>query len=125
MWTYKLAGILCVVLGAIGIPLPLLPTTPFLLLAAACFARSSPTLHQWLLNNAVFGPIIQDWEERRCINCAVKHTSIACTTLLGGSSVLFFINKPTLQIAGAGLIAIGVLFILRLTVCEENNTKDI
>ena len=66
------AGWFAVTLGAIGIFLPLLPTTPFLILAATCFAKSSERFHTWLLNSPLFGPIIRDWLERRCIDPIVK-----------------------------------------------------
>ncbi|MAW59472.1 MAG: hypothetical protein CMJ94_01410 [Planctomycetes bacterium] len=66
------AGLLCLALGAVGLFLPLLPTTPFLLLAAACFSRSSRRMHDWLLSNRVFGPILRDWEERGAVRRPVK-----------------------------------------------------
>lgn len=58
-WLFLIAGLLCVGLGLLGALLPLLPTTPFLLLAAACFARSSARMHHWLHNNRLFGAYIQ------------------------------------------------------------------
>ena len=57
-----LFGLMCVALGIIGAVLPILPTTPFLILALACFAKSSPRFHQQLLNNRWFGADLQQWE---------------------------------------------------------------
>ena len=58
--TWLIVGLLALALGAIGIALPLLPTTPFILLAAFAFAQSSEKLHQWLLDHNVFGPLIDN-----------------------------------------------------------------
>ncbi|MEX3011833.1 YbaN family protein [Hoeflea sp. TYP-13] len=65
---WLVAGCLSLVAGIIGIFLPLLPTTPFLLLAAYCFARGSRKLHQWLINHPRLGPPIRDWETYRAIS---------------------------------------------------------
>jgi len=69
---YLMIGLLCLLLGFIGIFLPLLPTTPFVLLAAFCFSRSSERLHQKLLSHKVFGPIIDEWEQHGVIPLKVK-----------------------------------------------------
>ncbi len=66
------AGCVALGLGILGIPLPVLPTTPFLLLAAWCFARSSERLHRWLLTNRLFGKYIRDYTEHRGIPRRVK-----------------------------------------------------
>lgn len=65
---YLLAGYLALALGAIGVALPLLPTVPFMILAAFCFARSSPRLEAWLLDHPAFGPHIRRWRERGAIS---------------------------------------------------------
>ncbi len=72
---YLLFGLFFVAFAIVGIALPLVPTTPFLLLAAFCFSRSSKKLHQWLLSSKWLGPIIQDWEEFGVINLHTKWLS--------------------------------------------------
>lgn len=67
-----LCGWVCVALGLIGAFLPLLPTTPFLLLASACFMRGSPKLNHWLLNHPRFGPTLQNWHHHRAVSRHVK-----------------------------------------------------
>ena len=66
-WVYLIVGWLAIVLGALGVVLPLLPTTPFLLLACFCFARSSPRWHEWLMYRSPFAALLQQWHARRSI----------------------------------------------------------
>lgn len=65
-------GWIFVLLGAVGAILPLLPTTPFILLAAFCFARGSEKAHGWLLENRIFGPLLRDWENGGAISPRAK-----------------------------------------------------
>lgn len=67
-FAWRAAGALALLLGIIGIALPLLPTTPFLILAAFCFSRGSQRLHDWLLSHPRFGPPIRDWREHGAIS---------------------------------------------------------
>lgn len=97
------AGGLCVALGALGVVLPLLPTTPFLIAAAACFARSSPRLHRALLASRTFGPLIRHWRDSRAIPRRAKWTAVALIALVGGSSVAFFVPGVAAR-AGVALL---------------------
>jgi uncharacterized membrane protein YbaN (DUF454 family) len=69
-------GTICVVIGVIGIFIPILPTTPFLLLAAACYMRSSQKFYSWLMNNRLFGSYIRNYMEGRGIPIKVKAFTI-------------------------------------------------
>ena len=85
-------GGLCVVLGAIGVIVPLLPTTIFMIIAAYAFARSSPRLHHWLITHRVFGPLINDWNEHGVISVRAKWMSGLSMLVVIGLSVYF--NAP-------------------------------
>lgn len=65
-------GIVSLILGVLGIFLPLLPTTPFVLLASACFVKSSPRFHDWLISHRHFGPIIDNWQTNRAVSSQVR-----------------------------------------------------
>ena len=99
------AGTLSVGLGVAGIFLPLLPTTPFLLLAAACYARSSPRLLHWLNHNRWFGAYIRNWREGRGIPLRDKIIAIMAIWLTIGITVIFAITQPWVRVL---LIAIAV-----------------
>ena len=72
----KVSGCFCVLLAVAGVILPLLPTTPFLFLATFCFAKSSPELHQRLLDHKIFGPLISNWQNYRCIDRKSKRVAM-------------------------------------------------
>ncbi len=74
---YKIVGTLSLALGLLGIVLPVLPTTPFLLLTAALYARSSDKLYAWLMNHPRLGAYIKDFREHRSLPLHVKVVSIA------------------------------------------------
>jgi uncharacterized membrane protein YbaN (DUF454 family) len=70
-------GLVSLALAAVGVLLPLLPTTPFVILAAFCFMKSSQRLHDWLVSHRVFGPMIVDWREYGAISRPAKRVAIA------------------------------------------------
>ncbi|WP_066480730.1 MULTISPECIES: YbaN family protein [unclassified Sphingomonas] len=88
---YLTAGIIALTLGFIGVFLPLLPTVPFVILAAFCFARSSPRFEAWLLDHRHFGPPIHAWRRNGAIPRYGKWMS---TAMLGGSGVIGLFLLP-------------------------------
>ena len=114
-------GTLFLLIGIAGVFLPLLPTTPFLLLATACYARSSRRFYNWLMNHPVFGPLIIEWRTYRSIPKRVKLVAIATMVLTFGSSILFFVKDGRLQIA---LAIFGLAMALWLYRIPSRNEKD-
>lgn len=105
------AGLFFTGLGIVGAFLPILPTTVFLLVATACFARSSPRLHGWLVNHPTFGPPIRNWELHGAISRAAKVLAIVTMLVVLGLSLLM--RLPLVAILGqVGLMAVGAAFIL-------------
>jgi uncharacterized membrane protein YbaN (DUF454 family) len=98
-------------LGLLGVALPVLPTTPFLLLAAGCFAKSSPRLHGWLLAHPAFGPPIRNWEENGAISRPAKRLAVGSMAAVFALSLVFGLGWKLLLAQGL-LIAIGCAFIL-------------
>jgi uncharacterized membrane protein YbaN (DUF454 family) len=102
-----IAGTFFVGLGIVGIFVPVLPTTPFLLLAAACYARSSQKFYGWLLNNKLFGSYIRNYLERKGIPLRVKVVTLTLLWITIGSSVAFVVETLVLKLILV-IIAIGV-----------------
>lgn len=73
---WKITGLLCVGLAILGAILPILPTTVFLIMATACFAKSSPRMQKKLLNNKTFGPLIHEWQQHRSIPRKAKRIAL-------------------------------------------------
>jgi uncharacterized membrane protein YbaN (DUF454 family) len=88
-----IAGTICVVLGAIGIVLPILPTTPFLLAAAACYYKSSERMHKWLLNNKWFGEYIRNYTEGKGLTKKTKITALSVLWITIIFSTFFMLDR--------------------------------
>ena len=112
--TWLVVGILALALGGLGVVLPLLPTTPFVLLAAFAFANSSERMHRWLMEHNIFGPLIANWQRYGAISLSTKVLSllsmaavlvislliavptyiIVVQALVVGACSLFIISRP-------------------------------
>jgi uncharacterized membrane protein YbaN (DUF454 family) len=118
-------GCLFVGLATVGVVLPLIPTTPFLLLAAACYARSSKRFYDWLLTNRIFGPTIRQWQESGSVAMGTKVVAIVLLVLTLGSSVVFFVPLWSVKIL---LVAVGIwviYFLLRLPTAPSGSDSGI
>lgn len=104
-------GLVALALAAAGIVLPLLPTTPFLLVAAYAFARSSERLHDWLVTHRLFGPLIRDWRERGVISRRAKQAAIGSMGVVFAISVVLRVPVHALVIQ-AVVLAASATFIL-------------
>jgi len=101
------AGSVALVLGIIGVFVPLLPTTPFLLLAAACFIRSSPRAYRWLMGNRLLGGYIRGYRSGAGIPLRVKVFTLSLLWLTIGYSALYVVQNTWIRV-GLGLIAVAV-----------------
>ena len=105
-------GMICLFLGAIGIVLPILPTTPFLLAAAACFCKSSSRMYKWLLNNRWFGEYIKNYREGRGLPMKTKISALIVLWLTIGFSLVFLLNRllPPHLLTPSQLVMVAVAF---------------
>ncbi len=130
-----LCGLILVLIGLIGIILPGLPTTIFLILAAACFAKSSPSLHQRLLKHPWFGPIIENWNKNKSIPLRAKQLAILmiilsyCYTWFSVESLSlrtycytwFSVESLSLRTLIAAILFAVVIYLLRLPLSENSH----
>lgn len=109
-----LAGMVSLGLGVLGAILPGLPTTPFVLLAAACFAKASPRWHAWLLANRWLGPMVRDWEAHHTLPLKIKWLASGMMTLMVSLSAWQMAARPWLQALIVGLALVGVVVVWRI-----------
>jgi uncharacterized membrane protein YbaN (DUF454 family) len=116
------AGTLSTALGIIGIFVPILPTTPFLLLAAACYMRSSERFYQWLINNRVFGSYIRNYIEGRGMPVRIKILTILLLWLTIGLSITFGVQNIVVRII---LICIAIGVTAHIALIKKRKVEDI
>ncbi|MCS6976013.1 MAG: YbaN family protein [Gemmatales bacterium] len=116
-------GLLFVGLGAAGTVLPLVPTTPFLLLASYFFVRSSPRLTRWLHSSRLWGPMLHTWRTRRAVSRRVKFTAVV--VLLVSVAVSLWLARPSwpILIVFLVLVAIGLTVVLRLPTLPSSSVE--
>lgn len=102
---FAVAGTISLALGAAGVFLPILPTTPFLLLSATCYYKGSERMHRWLLNNKLFGSYIRNYKERKGISQTGKILTLSLLWTTICYSALFLMNNYIMQIV---LFAVAV-----------------
>ncbi|WP_300213383.1 YbaN family protein [Rhodoferax sp.] len=117
-WVWLLCGALCLLLGVIGIVLPLLPTTPFVLLAAYCFSLGSARYEQWLLTHPRFGPMVRDWRSQRAVPLRAKQ--VAWTTMAISSGVAWWFMPPAINWIPGACCALVALWMWRLPTSDRH-----
>ncbi|MGB0467046.1 MAG: YbaN family protein [Pontibacterium sp.] len=108
---YLILGLICLLAGFIGIFLPLLPTTPFVLLAAYCFSRSSERLHQKLLSHRIFGPIVDEWEQHGVIPLKVKCFSSTMMLVMVSYPLIYRDFSPWLKMAVVAVVLVALFYV--------------
>lgn len=110
---YLLAGYIALAVGAIGVVLPLLPTTPFIILAAFFFSKGSERMHQWLLNRKSFGPMIRGWEKYKVIPLKAKVFSTVMMVTMVSYPLLFRPFALWLKVVVVFVVFYGMWFVWR------------
>ncbi|SEO58143.1 YbaN family protein [Aquisalimonas asiatica] len=112
-WLWRVLGVTCVGIGAAGTVVPLLPTTPFLLVAAWAFARGSERWRQWLLNHPRFGPPIHAWQSQRAIPRKVKWIGIASVVASLGIALWAQLPPVALTLQVIALVCVTIFLLTR------------
>lgn len=115
------AGTLSAGLGIVGIVIPVLPTTPFLLLAAACYMRSSERFYRWLINNRIFGAYVRNYIEGRGMPLRIKVFTIALLWLTIGLSMAFAVQDLVIRIV---LICVAVGVTTHIALIRRSKDED-
>jgi uncharacterized membrane protein YbaN (DUF454 family) len=112
---WLIAGFISLVLAGIGVVLPLLPTTPFVILAAFCFAKSSPALHNWLMRSPTFGKALRDWQTHRAISRRGKAASMFAMALSLVGSLAFAVDLVVVGLQALALFGAATFILTRNT----------
>ncbi|UCF42075.1 MAG: YbaN family protein [Gemmatimonadota bacterium] len=119
-WVLISVGVICVGLGVIGIFVPLLPTTPFLLVAAACFIRSSDRLYQRLVTHPMLGPYIRNYREHRAITRRARIVALVLLWATIGYAAFGLATSLALRIIVLSIATAVTVHLVRLKTLPEN-----
>jgi uncharacterized membrane protein YbaN (DUF454 family) len=117
---FIVAGTICLGLGALGIILPLLPTTPFLLLSAACYLRGSDRMYQWLLNNKWFGTYIRNYREGKGIPLRGKISALVLLWVTISFTIIFIINIGVIRLILFIIATVVSIYLIKLPTLEKS-----
>jgi len=115
---YNIIGTVSLFFGFIGVILPIIPTTPFVLLSAACYYKGSERLHGWLSRNEVFGPMIRDYEEHGGMRRATKMKALTIMWAAVLGSALLILDTLTMRVLILLVAVIGTASMLRVKTIE-------
>ncbi len=119
-----IAGFVSLALGVIGMALPILPTTPFLLLSAACFLRGSERFYNWLMNHKVFGEYIRNYRDKKAISLKSKIIMISLLWITISYSIIFVIDLIYIRILLAGIAIAVTIHILHFKTLEKLELEE-
>lgn len=111
-------GWLCLLLGMIGALLPIMPTTPFMILALACFAETSPRFHKMLITNRWIGPPLKQWDQTKTVRRRTKYQAVTMLVIAFSFSIGLLWGRWLYQLALLALATIMIGFVLRLKEAE-------
>ncbi|MBV1858989.1 MAG: YbaN family protein [Nannocystaceae bacterium] len=112
-WIWTSFGVVCVALGSVGVILPLLPTTPFLLLAAYAFGRSSPRMHAWMMNHRVFGPGLRQWSEEGAVGRRAKVTAVSTMVAMFVAGLVLGVSATVVTIQAVVFVGCSLYILTR------------
>lgn len=122
-WLLIVAGMIALAMGLLGVVLPGLPTTPFILLAGGCFVRASPALHGWLLQSRWAGPMLRDWSEHRSLPKRTKRIALATMAITISASVWILQDNRHLQIIVLVAALIGAWVVWRIPTRDHHPSR--
>ncbi len=118
-WVWLLCGVISLGTGVVGIVLPVLPTTPFVLLAAYCFSRGSARYEQWLLAHPRFGPMVRDWRANRAVPLRAKQ--LASVMMLLSSVVAWWVLPANVGWLPGAVCTVVAIWLWRLPTARKSS----